>query len=1030
MKKELLTGIRNGVYLLSLTVAMLFTGTPGASGQASSATRPLKGRVVDQQTKDPLIGAAVWVKESSVGTSTGVDGSFTLNVPSGKSVEISASYIGYTTAEIVVEKTAGEVVIEMVSGSEQIETVQVVGYGVQRRESVIGSISTITRQELQAPSGSISTNIAGKLAGIVSFQRNGEPGSSAEFWIRGISTFGAGRNPLVLVDGVERSMDLLDPEEIESFSILKDATATAVYGVRGANGVLLITTRRGEEGKAKINIKVESGITTFTKRPKMANSMQFAEVYNEVLGYDHYTPETIEAYRTGIDPDLYPNVDWVNEIFSQTASNQRVTASVSGGGSIARYYISGGYYHEKGMYNSGGTYSANPNYARYNFRSNLDVNLTPSTVLALTLGGFMEQRRGPAESGGVTRDAIWSGAMMLAPNVYPVEYSDGRLAGKKDSSNPWNLINEWGYSNRWTNTLNSLISLEQDFSKFVTKGLKATVKFSFDADNNHNNVYTRNREVWYATGRDPQGDLIFGSGKPEVEQTQPSYSRTSSGSNATYLEGSITYDRNFNGHRVGGLLLYNQRRYVASASSAINSLPYKNQGLAGRVTYSYDNRYFVEGNFGYNGSENFAPGHRLGFFPSVAVGWILSEEKFFMPLKRVVSKLKFKASVGQVGNDKIEGVRFIYLGTVAGSGGYTYGNYSGGYGQKVGEIPNNNVSWEVSTKQNYGFELTLFNRLEIQGDWFKDMRRNIFVRRYSMPDYVGMSTIPMVNIGEMESWGYDLTADFRQNIGDFHLSVKGTFTYATNKIINNGEADNIYPYMDAKGQKIYQNRGFVALGLFSSQEEIDRSPVQFSESVHGTLRPGDIKYKDINGDHVINDFDRVPIGRSDVPEIFYGFGASMDWKGIDLSFFLQGVGRVTSFESGNTLVPFSASSIDMSNFHEDVYLHRWTEANPDPNARYPRANNVQYDSNNNAKQSTFWQKDASYLRLRNAEIGYTLPYRWTQKIRMRSCRIYLSGVNLLTFSRELNLFDPELGTTDGRKYPPTRVFSAGLNLNF
>lgn len=1024
--------------LVSAFIIIYLFVAPFASIQASdvvtevfqegkkATTRKLTGRVVDKSTKETLIGASVWLKDTSVGTTTDMDGNFNITIPSGRTVTLVISYLGYANMEKEVSASTNNLLIEMSPDNTVLEEVQIVGYGTQRKESVIGSISTIGINKLKIPTSSISTNLAGQLGGVVSIQRSGQPGSSAEFWIRGISTFGANKTPLILVDGVERSLDLLDPEEIESFSLLKDATATALYGVRGANGVVLIKTKRGAEGKPKISIKMEAGIVQPTKIPKMANSVDYATLYNEMKGYDYYSPEIIQKYRDGSDPDLYPSVDWIDAVFKPYTTNQRVTANVTGGGEIARYFVSAAYYHEDGIFESGGdSYNGNPSFERYNFRSNLDINLHPNTVLSLTLGGFLTQKRESANQNG-----IWEACFKLAPNSFPIRYSNGHWGGVKGTTNPYYLVTRTGYTSNWNSTLNSMVSLDQDFS-FITEGLKANVRFAFDTNAWHGNKYTQQDDLWLAAGRDDDGNLIFNS--PEVTQGGPWFDNSSGGDNATYLEASITYNRLFGKHRVGGLFLYNQR--VKSETydniTSIKSLPYKNQGLAGRLTYDYDSRYFVEANFGYNGSENFASGHRVGFFPAVALGWYVSNEKFFSPLTDYISKLKLKASIGQVGNDRIGGdVRFIYLGTVAGTGSYVYGNYNKTSGERVDEIPNVNVGWEVSTKQNYGFELGLFNKIEIQGDWYHDVRDHIFVRNNNIPAYVGLQKVPMVNVGKMKSWGFDTSLEYNDKFGDVYVTGRGTFTYASNEILRNGDELNKYPYMNTIGQRIYQYKGFQALGLFESQDEIDRSPTQFSEAIHSQLRPGDIKYQDINGDGKIDDYDKIPIGMSDVPEITYGFGGSIGWKGIDFSFFFQGIARVTAQEEGSTLNPFTSGYANLDGFHKDVVNNHWSVDNPNPNARYPRLNGVEYSNNNNTKRSTFWTRDASFIRLKNVEIGYTFPKRWTEKARIQNLRLYVSGVNLLTWAPDMHLYDPELGTTDGQKYPPSRVFNVGLNINF
>lgn len=1030
--------------LVSAFIIIYLFAVPFTSVQASdvvtevfqegkkAVTRKLTGRVVDKNTKETLIGASIWLKDTSVGSTTDVDGNFNITIPSGRTVTLVISYLGYANIEKEIPASANNLLLEMSSDDTVLEEVQIVGYGTQRKESVIGSISTIGINKLKIPNSSISTNLAGQLGGVVSIQRSGQPGSSAEFWIRGISTFGANKTPLILVDGVERSLDLLDPEEIESFSLLKDATATALYGVRGANGVVLIKTKRGVEGKPRISIKMEAGIVQPTKIPRMANSEDYATLYNEMKGYDYYSPEIVQKYRDGSDPDLYPSVDWIDAVFKPYTTNQRVTANVTGGGEVARYFVSAAYYHEDGIFESGGdSYNGNPSFERYNFRSNLDINLHPTTVLSLTLGGFLTQKRESANQNG-----IWEACFKLAPNSFPIRYSNGYWGGVKGTTNPYYLVTRTGYTSNWESTLNSMVNLDQDFS-FITEGLKANVKFAFDTNAWHGNKYTQQDELWLAAGRDDNGNLIFNS--PEVTQGGPWFDNGSGGDNATYLEASITYNRLFGKHRIGGLFLYNQRvksetyrnKAFKDNITSIKSLPYKNQGLAGRLTYDYDSRYFIEANFGYNGSENFASGHRVGFFPAVALGWYVSNEKFFSPLTDYISKLKLKGSIGQVGNDQIGGdVRFIYLGTVASTGDYMYGNYNKTSGERIDEIPNVNVGWEVSTKQNYGFELGLFNKIEIQGDWYHDVRDNIFVRNNNIPAYVGLQKVPMINVGKMKSWGFDASLEYNDKFGDVYVTGRGTFTYTSNEILRNGDELNKYPYMNTIGQRIYQYKGFEAIGLFESQDEIDRSPIQFSEAIHSQLRPGDIKYQDINGDGKIDDYDKIPIGMSDIPEITYGFGGSIGWKGIDFSFFFQGIARVTAQEEGSTLNPFTSGYANLDGFHKDVVNNHWSVDNPNPNARYPRLNGVEYSNNNNTKRSTFWTRDASFIRLKNVEIGYTFPKRWTEKARIQNLRLYVSGVNLLTWAPDMHLYDPELGTTDGQKYPPSRVFNVGLNINF
>lgn len=1031
--------------LISALIIIYFFAAPFVAVQASDivtevqqdrkkmATRKLTGKIVDKGTKETLIGASVWLKDTSIGGTTDMDGNFSISIPSGKTVTLIFSYIGYANVEKEVSPTTNNIQIELSTDDNVLEEVQVVGYGTQRKESVIGSISTLNINSLKVPSASISTNLAGQLGGVVAIQRDGSPGASAEFWIRGVSTFGANNSPLILVDGVERSLDLLDPEEIESFSLLKDATATALYGVRGANGVVLIKTRRGTEGKPRISIKMEAGMVQPTKMPELANSVDYANMYNEIAP-GTYSPEDIEKYRSGYDEDLYPNINWLKAVFKPQTFNQRVTANVNGGGDIARYFISVGYYHEDGLFKTGNdkSYSGNPDFQRYNFRSNLDVNLHPTTVLSLTLGGFLTQKRTAADS-----DDIWNRCFTLNPNAFPIRYSNGYWGGAR-LANPYWKVTRGGYVENWESTLNSMLSLDQDLA-FLTQGLKANVKFAFDTKAWHGNKYTRQDDIWYAGRRDSNGELVFNT-EPELAKGGPWFDASSGGNNATYLEASFTYNRRFGKHSVGGLFLYNHRiknetyrhKNFKDDITSIKSLPYKNQGIAGRLAYDFDSRYFVEANFGYNGSENFASGHRVGLFPAVAVGWYMSNEKFFAPLTNVISKLKLKASIGQVGNDQIGGdVRFIYLGTVGTTGDYVYGDYTYTKGERVNEVANPNVGWEVSTKQNYGIELGFFNKLEMSADWYRDVRDHIFVRNNNIPAYVGMTTVPMINVGKMKSWGFDSTLEYHDKIGQVNLTGRGTFTYANNEVLRSGDEMNKYPWMNSVGQKIWQKFGWEAVGLFGSQDEINRSPVQFSEGNHSRLRPGDIKYRDLNGDGLINDYDKMPIGFSDVPEITYGFGGSVEWKGFDLSVFFQGTARVSLFEEGTAVIPFSSGFANTDGFLKGVMEDHWTVENPNPNARYPRTIHPNDAvNNNNKRKSSFWVRNAAFIRFKNAELGYTFPKSWTKKVSIQNLRLYVSGVNLLTWAPDVKLFDPDLGSGDGSKYPPTRVFNVGLNVNF
>lgn len=987
--------------------------------------RNVKGIIIDAVTGEPVIGGSVWIKNSTRGTVTDIDGNFSIPV-SGISTVLVISYIGYQNLEIEVGNRNDLGVIKLSSSSEALEEVVVVGYGTQRKESVIGAISTISVNDLKVPSSKISNILAGRLAGVVSLTRSGEPGAGSDFYIRGISTFGENKNPLVLVDGIERSLDLVDPEDIESFSVLKDATATAVYGVRGANGVIIITTRKGQEGKPRINLRVERGITGPTKLPEMVNSAQFAEMYNEASGTNYYTPDVIEKYRNHSDPDLYPDVNWIKSLYNDYAQNTRLNLNISGGGSIARYYIAGSLYDEGSIFKTeqSNSYNASLNYSKVNFRANIDINVTPTTILNANLTNVYEKRLRP----GRDMSDIWGYAFATSPNAFPTRYSDGRFSGPQKGSgfNPYNLLMFSGYANDYWNASQSLVGVTQDLAG-IASGLKANIKFSWDAYNSGTITRGIDMQQWLATSRNEEGELEYN--ETHEGQEALGYERSLNGRRTYYLEGSITYDKMFvEKHRVGVLLLYNQKQLnQLNAATGLGSLPYRNQGIAGRVTYSFKDTYFAEVNVGYNGSENFAPGHRFGFFPAGAVGYLVSNEDFWKPISHVVDIFKLKSSYGLVGNDQIGGGRrFIYEETIINeANNYAFGS-TGQESERRLRLeypPNPFVSWETAYKFNIGAEISLFNSLKIEGDYFHENREGIFMERRGLSGLVGLTTMPYVNIGKMENQGFDGTMSFNRKIGDLRLTGLANFTYTKNKYIDNDEPDWNYLYRNRIGKPYGQPFGLVALGLFESQDEIDNSPKQ----TFGPVREGDIKYLDVNGDGIIDPTDEIAIGYPAVPQINYGFGTTAQCKGFDCSVFFQGIGRTSLFVSGVSMYGFSSGSLTRAAVNKDVYLHRWTEANPDPKAKYPRLD-AQANTNNN-RQSTYRMHDAGFLRLKNAEFGYTFPRKMTEKFYVTNLRLYLSGVNLFTFS-SFKLWDPERGGGQGAAYPPNKMFTMGLNIYF
>lgn len=1041
MKKILLT-----VLVLIVAAVSLLAAPP----QRVTVT----GLVLDD-TDLPIPGAAVMVRGSSRGVITDNDGQFAIEV-SPHDVLIF-QFLGFEDEEVKVGDQM-HIVVRMRTIASALDEVTVVAYGAQRKASVIGAISTVNTDALKTGVGQVSSSLAGKMAGLVVLQRTGEPGAGADFWIRGISTFGGSSNtPLILVDGVERSLDLVDADDIASFSILKDATATALYGVRGANGIVIVTTKRGSESAPKVNLKVEYGATQPIKIPKMASAEQWINFYNAVnvdsggiapisdYGLAMYLGSpSVNGYDplTGFDSDLYPNVDWVKTIYKDLATTRRYNVSVSGGTKMVRYYVAGSYYFEDSILNteSDDRYDASLNYRKFNFRANTDINITRSTELGISLSTQYNIKNQPASS----LSDIYTYTLLMTPIAIPTHFSDGTLARALVGHNPWNDLNAVGYSNNDQITAQSMISLTQHFDDFAPwlQGLSANAKFSWDAWNSTTLTRSIYPSIYRATGRETEPDetgnypLIF-----EQVQEGSNYMGLSTGHDGTMTingEASLNYERQFaSAHRVSGLLLFSIRNHQALyPGSYIYAFPYRYIGLAGRATYSYKDRYFTEFNFGYNGSENFAPSHRMGFFPSVAVGYIISNEPFWADISDVFSLLKFKASYGEVGNDQIPG-RFAFnteMNTSA--AGFSFGETgkkNWAYGISTAKRGDEEVGWETARKANVGIETKFFDQLSINADVFREKREGIYVARQMTPSVVGENTSQYANIGSLLNSGFEINAEYEKSFANgLYLSARANFGYNRNRKIYDDIPEQLWEYQNTYGYVVYQQRGLIAEGLFESQEDIDTWPKQ----TFGDVRPGDIKYRDVNGDGVINSFDVVPIGYTHVPEINYGFGVSASWMGFDASVFFSGVGNYTRFISGANLYGASTNMDQLGQIYEDVALNRWTIANNNPNAPYPRLsinksenNQFAYTIDDQTAYSTFWQRDMSFLRLKNAEIGYTIPKRIVRKIGMSTVRFYVQGVNLLTFSK-FKLWDPELASSNGNVYPQMRTFCFGVNVNF
>lgn len=1022
-----------------------------ASVYSQKKTVEVSGTIIDADGL-PMIGATVIVKDKiGLGVASDIDGNYKIKVEPFQ--HLVFSYIGYETQEHLVkdENTTLDIVMSE-STSTALDEVTITGMGPQKKVTVTGSITTVDVGTLKTPVSSISNALVGSVAGVLGMQRSGQPGqNTSEFWIRGISTFGGSSSALVLVDGFERSMDELNIEDIENFTVLKDASATAIYGSRGANGVILINTKRGKDGKVEVTAKSEYTYTTRTMTPKFVDGMTYASMANEARTTRNlrpvYTAQELMMIDEQLDPDIYPNVDWMDILLKNGAPTYRASVNVTGGGSRARYYLSGSMLDEGGMYNVDKNmkeYDTNANYQRYNYRLNIDMNLTSSTLIQVGIGGALEKTN---RSGAISTDDIWYSVFGYNPISMPVMYSNGYvpiMIGERGDTwernyNPWTAATQTGYSEIWQNTINSNVTLEQKLD-FVTEGLKFTGRFGYDTYNYNWIQRRKNPEMWRAERlRDPNGNIVFNRIVPERLLEQNS---TASGDRKEFFEMELVYGRNFGKHDVSSVIKYTQDNYVNTSSvgkDIMQGIARRHQGLAGYFSYGYMNRYLVNYNFGYNGSENFAKGHQFGFFPAYSVAWNVGEESFIKDNIDWLGMFKLRYSYGEVGTDNSSS-RFPYLAdygnydrnTGAGDQSiyYNWGDINSGFGYSgltYTKLSSNNVTWEIAKKHDVGVDMYLLgDKIELILDYFRENRDGIYMTRSYMSDMIGIQGAnPSANVGSVKTRGFDGNFKIDHKIGNVELRFRGNFTYSKNEITEADEMVNRYPYLRRTGYRVDQAKGLVALGLFKDYEDIRNSPRQdFGDQKD--IMPGDIKYKDINGDGIINNDDIVPIGATSRPNLVYGAGLSATWKGFDINVHFQGAGKSSFFIDGFTVYPFIDG--EWGNILEDMSnSNRWIlGVNEDPNAEYPR---LSYGGNeNNYRNSTYWLRNGSYLRLKTLEVGYSLPKALMTKLHLSGLRFHLVGQNLLTFS-SFKLWDPEMGSSNGMQYPLGKTITFGLTLN-
>ena len=1009
----------------------------------SQKKRLLQGLVKDEQG-NPIIGASIQLKNTGTGVITDLDGLFQIQVTDKNSV-IVISYIGYVTQEISVGDRSS-ITVQLKEDTKSLEEVVVTAFGAtQKKETMVGSIQQVRPAELKVPSSSLSTSFAGRMAGVIAIQRSGQPGADgADFWIRGKSTFGDATGVLIVLDGVEISssdLNALDPEVIESFSILKDATATAMYGTRGANGVMIVTTKSGQDLlKPIINFRLETSMSQLTSVPEMVGGVDYMKLYNEALTTRGittglYDDTKIRATEQGLNPLVYPNVDWYNEMFNKNAFAQRFNFNIRGGKKAVTYFMSASVKHDAGNLKSLSkdyfSYNNNINVMRYDFVNNLSIKATNTTKISLGLNVSLRDWKGP--SAGV--DGIFSMSREASPVDFPIVYPArndkeiytlwGGMSGGIYNNGYRNPVAEYvvGYKKQFASTVNANIRLDQDL-KMVTKGLKLHVLASFK---NWSKTETTRKAGYNQFEIDQYNEATGEYTLSRVGNEQKTALNTEGaapGGRRIFIQAYLDYKRKFGVHDVNAMLLYNQDQLDNNKpDNLLSSLPRRKQGIAARLSYAYDDRYLAEVNFGYNGSENFAKNNRFGFFPSIALGYNISQEKFWEPISNVISHFKLRGSYGLVGNDGIN-ERYAYLEDIVLSSDKW--KYTTGVNQNVNlqgpvwnRYYNPNLTWEVGKKLNVGFDMQLFHQVNLNFDVFKEIRSKIYMQKVNtLPDFIGTGETKIYeNSGKMKNVGFDIALDYNKQITkDFFLSFKGTLTYAHNTILERDEPPfQLYPNLSSVGYSRGQHLVYVADGLFRDQADVD----SHAEQTLGYIpQPGDIKYvdqPDANGncDGIINTNDRVYMGYPEDPEIVYGFGPSMKYKNWDFSFFFQGAARTSILMSG--FHPFGKNATrGVMKFIADDY---WSESNPNPNAAYPR---LTRDTNaNNTVNSSYWLRNGAFLKLKNAEIGYTF----------KMFRAYLNGSNLLTFS-PFEHWDPEMGGGSGMKYPTQRVFNIGIQFTF
>lgn len=1033
------------------------------SSQSVQQKMEVSGKVVDQNG-ETLPGVSILLKGTVQGVTTDLDGNFAIKAKIGDILVFTC--IGMKDVEYKIVKTS-DIVIVMGEDSQGLDEVVVVGFGKQKKASLVSAITTVNVKDIKGPTSNLTTMLAGRIAGVIAYQRSGEPGQdNAEFFIRGVGSFGAGKvNPLILIDGIESSnTDLarLQPDDIEAFSVLKDATASAVYGARGANGVILVNTKSGKEAKTKFNFRVENSISSNTRNFKFADNITYMELANEAaltrnpLASLVYSQSKIEHTKNGDNPLLYPNNNWIDQLISDYTMNQRYNLNVSGGGKVARFYVSGTFNVDNGILKSGDTkkYDNNIKLRNYAIRTNTNINVTPTTEAIIRVYGQFDDYNGPIGGGGkIFQTALWSNPVMF-PATFPsnlMPYAEHTLFGSAIIPGRQQLFNNpyaqmvSGYQTYNTSTIMAQFELKQNFD-FIIPGLSARAmgyiqRYAyFDTSRQCYPFYYRAQSL-------DGGDMFlsaFNDGGPNsigtVGTEYLNYQEGAKKLNSTYYgEFSLNYEHNFKEkHNVSGMLIGTIRNFInGNAGDLQKSLPARNLGLSGRAAYGYDSRYFLEFNFGYNGSERFAKNNRWGFFPSIGAGWNLANEKFWGSLKNTITNFKLRGSYGLVGNDQIgdEDDRFFYMSQVHlndNEKGHTFGK-DFGYsrpGVSTSRYANYKIGWETSRQMNLGFDMNISD-LTIIAEYFQQKRSNILMGRSFIPGTLGLQAGVAANVGKANSSGVDLSLEYNKAFSNgMWVQSRANFTYAHSEIKVYDEPtypDNEY-YRTNVGIPSRVRFGLIAERLFVDETEVANSPKQN----YGKYGAGDIKYRDMNGDGEITEADKVPIGFPEVPEINYGFGATIGWKGFDFNFFFQGSARSSLFIDQYRVAPFVMhDNLDNKGIYgaqngllQVIANDHWSEDNRNIYAFWPRLSDTWVENNN--QSSTWWMRNGAFLRLKSIELGYNVPETALKKIGLSNLRIYLNGTNLFSVSK-FKMWDPEMGG-NGLGYPVQRVYNIGIML--